>query len=221
MIARMMSLGHVSVEQKFHSEAFPADGTSVQAGRVAGQVKLQLQLRIAADPTENASRHSIPSDAGCRRWTPSNGAAIRHCGRSVDVPDMIRHLRFAPEEASTLPRRVSRRVLIIGHSARIAPIDPALLTVLHSEVNLYRYSGVKSVPTQSASVQMVRVAVEQVPLQEVRMRVQLLAGSASILLADLTQIMLRQMRQHVLPVLETGFAFRTGMPHRIVPMISL
>lgn len=53
------------------------------------------------------------------------------------------------------------------------------------------------------------------------MRVELLAGTAGVLFADLTEIVFRQMYQHVLPVLKSGLALRTGMSQRVVSVVRL
>lgn len=70
-----------------------------------------------------------------------------------------RHLSLAPEEASALAGCVARRVFVVRQGARAAPIDPAFLTVFHREMHLDRHPGVERVPAQSATVQMMRVAV--------------------------------------------------------------
>lgn len=77
----------------------------------------------------------------------------------MDVPHVVRHLGFTPEEALPLSRSVPRRIFIIRNGAGIAPINPALLTMLHSEVNLYSHPGVEGVPAQGAPVQMMSVTV--------------------------------------------------------------
>lgn len=53
------------------------------------------------------------------------------------------------------------------------------------------------------------------------MRVELLAGTAGVLLADLTEVVLGQMHQHVLFILESSLALGTRMSNDVVPVISL
>lgn len=139
----------------------------------------------------------------------------------MDVADVRRHLGLAPEEAPALAGRVARRVFVIGQGARAAPVDPALLTVLHREVHLDRYPGVERVPAQGATVQVMRVAVEQVPLKEVGMRVELLAGAAGVLFADLAQVVLDQMVQHALAVGEGRLALGTRVSRHLVAVVGL
>lgn len=102
----MVNLSDVSVQQKFHRETLPADGTPVETGRVAGQVKLQLELRAAARPAEDAARRD---DAGRRGWTSrcSSDRTVVNQGRDdgrrrVYVAHVGRHLGLAPEEASAV-----------------------------------------------------------------------------------------------------------------------
>lgn len=53
------------------------------------------------------------------------------------------------------------------------------------------------------------------------MGIEFLARAAGVLLADLPEIMLRQMCQHVLPVLEAGLAFRATVSDHVVPVVGL
>lgn len=166
MVTGVMSLSDVSVEKKLDGESLSANRASVQAGRVAGQVKLQLQFGIATDPAENAPRPGGGTrNTGCGGGTPRYRAVVRHRGRCVNVSDVAGHFGFASEEAPSLPGRVTGRVLVIGNGASVASIDSALLAVFHREMDLYRYPGVESVPAQSASVEMMSVAVEEMPLE--------------------------------------------------------
>lgn len=88
-------------------------------------------------------------------------------------------------------------------------------------MDLYRHSGIKSVFTESASVKVVSVTIEQVPLKKIWMGIELFAGTTGILFANLAQIMLCQVHQHVFPVLESGLTLGTRMSDSIVSMISL
>lgn len=226
----MMNLGDVSIQQEFHRETLSADGTSVETGRVAGQVKLKLELRTAAGPAEDAARRD---NTGGRGWTPccnSDRTAV-HQGwgngrRRVYIAHMGCHLGLAPEEAPAITGnrvRPRRRILVVGQRAHATSVDPALLAVLDREVHLYRYFGVKRVPAQSATVQMMCMGVQQVSLKLIRMRIEFLAGAARVFLTDLTQVMLGQVGQHVLTGREDGLALGTQMlsGYLLVTVISL
>lgn len=56
-----------------------------------------------------------------------------------------------------------------------------------------------------------RVGVQQVSLKLIRMRIELLAGAARVFLADLTQVVLGQVGEHVLTGWENGLALGTQM----------
>lgn len=155
----MVNLGDVSVQQEFHRETLSADGTPIETGRVAGQVKLKLELRTAAGPAEDATRRD---NAGCRGRTPccnSDRTAVHqrrgNGRRRVYIAHVGRHLGLAPEEAPAIAGnrvRSRRRVLVVGQRAYATSINPALLAVLDREVHLYRYLGIERVPAQSATV---------------------------------------------------------------------
>lgn len=59
------------------------------------------------------------------------------------------------------------------------------------------------------------------PLKEIGMRVEFLAGAAGVLLADLTQVVLNQMVQHVFAVGKGRFALRTRVSRHLVAVIGL
>lgn len=218
-----VSLGEVTIQQKLHRESFPADGTSVETGGMAGEVQLQLELRAAADAAEDAARYSAAGDTRRGHRTSRQTRATVHQGNGwrVHAANVRRHLGLAPKEAPTLDRRVPRRVLVVGQDARAAPIDPALLAMFHREVHLYRHLGIEGVPTKRATVQMMSVALQQVPLKEIRMRIKLLAGAASVLLTDLTQVVLDEMGQHVFAIRERSVALRARMPGHFIAVIGL
>lgn len=226
----MVNLSDMPVQQKFHRETFPTNGTSVEAGRVTGQVKLKLEFRTAACSTEDAARRD---DAGRRSWTSccSSDRTVINQGRDdrrrcVYIAHVGRHLGLAPEEAPAVAGsrvRPRRRVFVVGQSAYATSINPALLAVLDCEMHLYRHLRVERIAAQSATVQMMSVGVQQVSLKLIRMRVKFLAGTAREFLTDLTQIMLGQVGQHVLAGWKNGLALRTYMlpGYFLVAMVGL
>lgn len=215
----MVNLSDMSIQQEFHRETLPADGTPVETGRMAGEMKLKLELRAATRSAEDAARRD---DAGCRgRTSRSSDRTAIYQGRDdgerrrVYTAHVGRHLGLAPEEAPAVAGvcrvRPRRRVLVVGQGAYATSVDPTLLAVLDREVHLYRHLGVERVPAQSATVQMMRVGVQQVSLKLIRMRVELLARAAREFLADLTEVVFGQMGQHVLAGREDGLALGTQM----------
>jgi len=105
---------------------------------------------------------------------------------------MGRHLSFASEEAPAVAgSRVCsrRRIFVVGQRTYTAAIDPTLLAVLDCKMHLYRYLGIKRVPTQSATVQMMRMRVQQMSLKLIWMRVELFTGAAYEFFADLSYVM--------------------------------
>lgn len=180
-------------------------------------MKLQLELRAAAHAAEDTARRDAAAGRrgrtprGSHRTTVHQGSDER---RRVHTAHVGCHFGFAPEEAPAVAgRRIRdwRRVLIIRQRTCIASVDPALLAVLHREVHLYRYSGVKGVPAQGAAIEMMSVHIQQVLLKLLRMRIQLLARVTRVLLANLAQIMFGQVNQHVLAIWEDDLALGTRM----------
>lgn len=70
LVIPRMGLSDMPVQQKFHCKSFLADRTPVEASGVAGQVKLQLEFRVAADAAEDATRCGTACDARRRGGTP-------------------------------------------------------------------------------------------------------------------------------------------------------
>lgn len=63
LVVSRVRLSDVSVQQELHRKSLLADGTPVETGGMAGQVKLQLELRVAADAAEDATRRGAAGDA--------------------------------------------------------------------------------------------------------------------------------------------------------------
>lgn len=215
----LMCLSDMAIQEELHREGLPAQRAPVETSRVTGKMKLELELGAAADAAEDATRNT--TDAGCRGRAPrsTHRAAVRqrrdHRWR-VHASHVCHHFSLAPEEAPTVitGSRITarRRVLVVGDSATsAAPIHLAFLAVLHREVHLYRHPGVERVATERAPIEMMRVYVEQVSLQQVRMRVELLARVAYVLLADLAEVVLGQVCEHVLAIREDRIALGTRM----------
>lgn len=96
--------------------------------------------------------------------------------------------------------------------------------MLDREVHLYRHLGVERVAAQSATVQMMRVGVQQVSLKLVRVRIKFLAGAAREFLADLAEVVLGQVGQHVFAGREDGLALGAQMlpaGYLLVAMVGL
>lgn len=160
MISRVMSLSDMPVQQKLHGESLPANWTPVQISRMAGQVQLQLQLGAAGNAAEDASGPRLPGDTRGGSRASSHWTGVRDTWRRVDVPNVTCHFALTSEEALALARGIARRVLVVGQRANVAPVHPALLAVLHGEVDLYSDSGIEGVSAQGAPVKVVSVALE-------------------------------------------------------------